>query len=210
MITPDSALKIGQEYFDTRMNGELTTSDIVLDQMVDSVQKVPAFRHTMNVLEFLFTGYKDFGAFELGPLSTFYSYNPIEGFRSRFGGRTTKQFSERIQLETYVVYGWKDERWKYFAGVKKAIGEKSYIDFPQKNIYLTYQHETKIPGQELSFVQEDNALLSLKRGTNDKLIYNKLLTAEVQIEHANHFSYTVGLQNLVQEPAGSAHCRRRI
>jgi len=46
-------------------------------------------------------------------------------------------------------------------------------------------------------------LLSLKRGTNDKLIYNKLLTAEVQIEHANHFSYTVGLQNLVQEPAGS-------
>jgi len=203
VITPDSALKIGEEYFDTRRHGELTKSEKGVYQMVDSVQKVPAFRHTMNVLEFIFTGYKDFGAFELGPLSTFYSYNPIEGFRSRFGGRTTKQFSERIQLESYVVYGWKDERWKYFAGVKKAIGEKSYIDFPQKNIYLTYQHETKIPGQELSFVQEDNALLSIKRGTNDKLIYNKIFTAEVQIEHANHFSYTVGLQNLIQEPAGS-------
>lgn len=208
VVTPDSAMNIGQDYFEKHRHGELTASEKGVYQMVDSVQKVPAFRHTINVLEFLFTGYKDFGPVEIGPISTFYSYNPIEGFRSRIGGRTTKQFSERIQLESYAVYGWKDERWKYFIGVKKAIGEKSYIDFPQKNIYLTYQRETKIPGQELRFVQEDNALLSFKRGVNDKLLYNKIFSAELQIENVNHFSYTIGMQNLIQTPGGSLHFTR--
>ena len=48
------------------------------------------------------------------------------------------------------------------------------MDFPQQNVKISYQDETKIPGQELQFVQEDNALLSIKRGKNDKLLYNKI------------------------------------
>ena len=205
VVTPDSSQKRGEEYFDKHRHGELTTSEKGVYQMVDSVQKVPAFRHTVNLLELLFAGYKDFGPFEIGPVSTFYSYNPIEGFRARLGGRTTKKFSERIQLETYGVYGFKDEQWKYFVGVKKAIGPKSYLDFPQKNIYVSYQHETKIPGQELQFVQEDNALLSFKRGKNDKLLYNKTFNLELENENANNFSYTIGFQNLIQSPAGTLH-----
>lgn len=92
-----------------------------------------------------------------------------------------------------------------FCRSKKAIGPKSYLDFPQKNIYVSYQHETKIPGQELQFVQEDNALLSFKRGKNDKLLYNKTFNLELENENANNFSYTIGFQNLIQSPAGTLH-----
>lgn len=201
--TPDSATNRSEAYFDERRHGSLTASEKGVYQMVDSIQKVPAFRHTINTLELLLAGYKDFGPFELGPISTFYSYNPIEGFRARLGGRTTRKFSERIQLEAYGVYGFKDERWKYFGGIRKAIGKKSYLDFPQKNIYVTYQHETKIPGQELQFIQEDNVLLSFKRGKNDKLLYNKTFTLELQNETSNHFSFNLGFQNLNQSPAGT-------
>lgn len=203
IVTPDSSQERNANYFDKNRHEVLTTSEKGVFQMVDSVQKIPAFRHAISTLELILVGYKDFGPIEIGPLGTFYSYNPIEGSRAKLGGRTTMKFSKRIQLEGYGIYGFKDKQWKYFAGVRTAIGSKSYLDFPQKNIYVSYQHETKIPGQDLDFVHEDNALLSIKRGINDKLLYNKTFTLSLENEDLNHFSYTVGFQNLIQSPAGT-------
>ena len=57
----------------------------------------------------------------------------------------------------------------------------------------------------MQFVQEDNALLSFKRGKNDKLLYNKTFNLELENENANNFSYTIGFQNLIQSPAGTLH-----
>jgi hypothetical protein len=68
---------------------------------------------------------------------------------------------------------------------------------------LSYQHDTKIPGQELQFVQEDNFLLSFKRGNNDKWLYNDIYIAEYVREFGKNISYTFGFKNWKQQPAGS-------
>ena len=52
--------------------------------------------------------YKSFGKFEVGPVNTFYSFNPVEGFRLRLGGRTTPKLSKTL-FETYGAYGFKDQ-----------------------------------------------------------------------------------------------------
>ncbi len=205
VVIVDSTTRNTEKYFDEHRHTELTNSESGIYQMVDSIQKVPAFRHTVNTLELIFAGYKDFGKFEIGPIGTFYSFNPIEGSRIRLGGRTSKNLSERIQFNGYGVYGLKDKKWKYFTGVRLALGQKSFIDFPQRNLLVSYEHETKIPGQELQFVQEDNFLLSFKRGPNDKLIYLKRFNIEYLKENNSHFSYAIGIQNLIQTPAGSLH-----
>ncbi|QED38735.1 carboxypeptidase-like regulatory domain-containing protein [Antarcticibacterium arcticum] len=49
-------------------------------------------------------------------LSKFIKYNNYEGFRIGAGGETNEQFSRRIKLEGYLVYGFKDRAWKYAAG----------------------------------------------------------------------------------------------
>jgi hypothetical protein len=49
----------------------------------------------MDIATLLLAGYKSFGWFEIGPVNTFYSFNPVEGFRPRLGGRTTTGLSER-------------------------------------------------------------------------------------------------------------------
>lgn len=201
----DSASTKGESYFATHRHQELTRSEQGVYSMIDSVQKVPLFRHTVSLLEMILVGYKDFGAVEIGPLGTFYSYHPIEGNRIRFGGRTTRQFSPRVELEGYAIYGFKDEKWKYYFGVRKALGKSSYLDFPQKNIKVSYSHETKIPGLELNFVHEDNFLLSIKRGDNTKLIYKKEFNLEYVSEFPNHFSYTLGFKNREETPAGTLH-----
>lgn len=181
----------------------LSTAESRTYKNIDSLVHMPSFRRTADIVNLLFAGFKNFGKFEVGPASTFYSFNPVEGFRLRLGGRTTADFSKRIFFEGYGAYGFKDKRWKYFFATTYSLNGKSIYRFPQHYIRASIQRETKIPGQELQFIQEDNVLLSFKRGRNDKYYYNDQYRLEYVTEYANHFSYKLGLRKLIQTPAGS-------
>lgn len=169
---------------------------------VDSLQSIPSFRRFMDVSTLLLAGYKAFGPVEVGPVNTFYSFNPVEGFRLRFGGRTTPEMSKRFYMETYAAYGFRDEKWKYFLSGTYSLNNKSVYTFPQHYVRASYQKDTKIPGQDLQFVQEDNFLLSFKRGDNHRWLYNDIYRIEYMHELPNHFSYALELTKWKQLPAG--------
>ncbi|WP_235921070.1 DUF5686 and carboxypeptidase-like regulatory domain-containing protein [Foetidibacter luteolus] len=171
---------------------------------IDSLKNMKSFRRLMDWLTLLLAGYKQMGPnYELGPVSTFYSFNPVEGFRLRAGGRTTPNFSKNIFFENYLAYGFKDEKWKYYLAATYSFNHKSIYSFPLNYLRFSYQRDTKIPGQELQFVQEDNFLLSFKRGNNDKWLYNNIFKAEYVREFSNRLSYTLGFKNWKQTPAGA-------
>lgn len=192
-------------YWEEHRHQELTRTEKGVYTVVDSIKKVPSFKRTMNLAMLVISGYRNFGYFEIGPVNTFYSYNPIEGVRFRLGGRTTPLFSKKINFETYVAYGNKDKEYKYYLGTTYSLTSRSIYEFPVKSVKVSVQNETKIPGQELQFVQEDNFLLSIKRGVNDKLLYNKTLKVEHLNEFDNHFSYTVGYNFIRQAPGGNLY-----
>jgi hypothetical protein len=162
-----------------------------------------SFKRLVDWSTLLLAGYKQAGWAEIGPASTFYSFNPVEGFRLRFGGRTTTHFSTRFYAEAYAAYGFKDQKWKYFLGGTYSLNNKSVYGFPQNYVRMSYQKETEIPGQSLQFVQEDNFLLSFKRGNNDKWIYNNNFRIQYVKEFQNHLSYNFGFRWWEQTPAGS-------
>ncbi|HVU97857.1 MAG TPA: DUF5686 family protein [Puia sp.] len=170
---------------------------------VDSLKRMKSFRRLVDWSTFLIAGYKQAGPVELGPASTFYSFNPVEGFRLRFGGRTTTHFSTRYYSEAYAAYGFKDQKWKYFVSGTYSLNNKSVYGFPQHYLRVSYQKETQIPGQQLQFVQEDNFLLSFKRGNNDKWIYNDNFRINYMHELRNHLSYAFGFRWWEQTPAGT-------
>lgn len=190
------------EFWASNRHDSLTVAESKVYANIDSLQKIPSFRRTMNFATLLLAGYQGFGPWELGPVNTFYSFNPVEGFRLRVGGRTTPKFNDRLYFESYVAYGFKDERWKYYLGGTYSFTKKSPLEFPIRSIRLSYQHDTKIPGQELQFVQEDNFLLSFKRGVNDKWLYNDIWNVDYGHEFKNHFSFRVGIKNWTQQAAG--------
>ncbi|MFD1140092.1 DUF5686 family protein [Larkinella insperata] len=169
---------------------------------VDTLQTIPAFRRTMSYATLLIAGFKNVGPFEIGPVNTFYSFNPVEGFRLRFGGRTTTALSKRMFAETYAAYGFKDQKWKYFLSGTYSINNQSVYAFPLHYVRASFQRDTKIPGQDLQFVQEDNFLLSFKRGENNRWLYNDTYRVEYIREFENHFSYKLGFNQLTQRPAG--------
>lgn len=187
----------------SRRHEPLIQSESNVYKNIDSLKNMKSFKRFMDVATIFIAGYKGFGKFEIGPASTFYSWNPVEGFRLRFGGRTTPALSKRFYFETYGAYGFKDEKWKGFLSFTYSLNNKSIYSFPLNYIRASAQRETKIPGQELQFVQEDNLLLSFKRGKNDKWLYNDIYRLDYVKEFQNRLSYSVGFKNWKQTPAGA-------
>jgi len=182
------------------------TTDAAASQIyrnLDSLQALPSYRRKMTIASVFISGYKSFGKFEIGPLNSFYSFNPIEGARPRFGGRTTTALSQRYYFEGYGAYGTLDRQFKYFAAATYSLNNKSIYTFPQQYVRASFQHDTKIPGLDLAFVQENNFLLSFKRGDNMQWTYNNIFRLDYIYELANHFSYTFGYKYWQQFPAGS-------
>jgi hypothetical protein len=191
------------KYLDAHRHEQLSQSEAGTYVAMDSVQKVPVFKRAMDIASILMFGYKDLGLFEIGPINTFYMYNPIEGSRLRFGGRTTNAFSKKLNLETYLAYGFKDERIKYYLGGTWSFTKRNLQDFPVKTLKMSIQNETQLPGQQMQFLMEDNFLLSIKRGVNDKIFYNKTFKVEHLNEFQNHFSYTIGFKYTDMAPGGT-------
>ncbi|MES2830337.1 MAG: DUF5686 family protein [Bacteroidota bacterium] len=199
------AMKKSEQYWVTNRPETLNAVNARVYTNLDTLQSIPSFRRTMDAVTLLFAGYKDFGPFEVGPVNTFYSFNGVEGFRLRLGGRTTTALSKRYFFETYGAYGFTDQKWKYFLSGTYSLNDKSVYAFPQNYLRASFQRDTKIPGQELQFVQEDNFLLSFKRGDNNMMLYNDFYRLDYMHELENHFSYAIGLKKWVQSPAGTLY-----
>ena len=203
LVLADSAETHADTFWVNNRLDTLTRAESKVYANIDSLRNMKSFRRLLDWGTLLLAGYKQAGIFEIGPASTFYSFNPVEGFRLRFGGRTTTKLSTRYYSEAYAAYGFKDQKWKYFLSGTYSINNKSIYSYPQHFVRASFQRDTKIPGQELQFVQEDNFLLSFKRGNNDKWLYNDIFRLQYLREFGDHFSYNFGFKYWKQSPAGS-------
>jgi len=204
-ITSDEVKHRSADFWAKNRQDYLSTAESKVYDNIDSIGRMKSFKRTVDIVNLIGFGYKQVGPIDIGPANAFYSFNPVEGFRLRFGGRTNIDFSKRVLLETYVAYGFKDEKTKFFLSGIYSFNKNSVYKFPQNYIRASFQRDTRIPGQELLFLREDNFLLSFKRGNNDKYLYNDDYRVSYTREYASRFSYTLGLRKLTQTPAGSLY-----
>ncbi|HXO75509.1 MAG TPA: DUF5686 family protein, partial [Puia sp.] len=201
----DTALSRPDSFWNQRRHEPLTAGETRVYANIDSLRHLRSFIRTKDLVNLFVAGYKSAGMFEIGPANTFYSFNPVEGLRLRFGGRSTPAFSKRIWLDGYGAYGFSDRRWKYEAGVAYSFNKLSDYGYPLHYLKASFLHDVKIPGQELQFVQDNSFLLSLTRGKNDKWLYNDIFRMDYIQELPNHFSYNFGFKYWDQQPAGNIH-----
>ena len=192
-----------ETYWVEHRHDTLSTHERGIYKMVDSLNNYKPFRRFMGTVKFLFEGYTPIGGFDIGPANTFYSFNDVEGFRARLGGRTNLKFSKHLMLETYGAYGFKDKKLKGYAAAYYAFGSTHPIRYPIHRLKVWYQDDVKIPGQNLKFVQEDNFFLSFKRGVNNKMYYTRTAGLEYLKENYDGISYTFSAQNIRYRPAGA-------
>ncbi len=161
----DGANQKTEDYWVLARHDSLTANQKGIYEMVDSVKNVPAFKTFVDVIQLIFTGYKQVGNFEFGPYFKAYSFNPVEGNRFRFGGRTSNDFSRRIELNGYLAYGTTDERLKYSGGFRYKIKQH-----PRQFLEAQYTRDVEQLGLSQNAFAQDNILSSfLRRNPNNKL-----------------------------------------
>jgi hypothetical protein len=202
---PDSARTKTDDFWKKNRLDTLTTAESHVYKNVDSLSNMKSFKRTLDWATFILAGYKDEGWFEIGPSNAFYSYNPIEGVKLRVGGRTTPLLSKRYYFENYIAYGFTDKKYKFYQSATYSFNDKSIYQFPQNYLRFNVQYDTFIPGENFQFVDEDNVLLSIKRGNNTKFVYDLNYRLNYVREYENHFSYNIAFQTQNESPTGSLY-----
>ncbi|WP_089918738.1 DUF5686 family protein [Chitinophaga rupis] len=195
VVKPDS-------FFRAYRLNTLSTTEIRTYGNIDSLLHMPSYKLTTDLINMSSTGYKSFGAVSIGPVFSFLSYNPVEGFKPRVGGRTTPYFSKRYYLDGYLAYGTKDQQFKYFGSATYSFNNRSVYRYPMHFLRVGYRHDTNIPGTDDEYV-ESNLLLSINSGANDKYLYNNIFRVDYVYEFGNHLLAGFGVKYKKQHPSGS-------
>lgn len=160
-----NAIKNSDDYWNKVRPVDLTMREANVYKMIDSIKQTPIYRHTEGVMNMLLNYYYIVGKFEIGPYYKTLSYNEIEGYRLRLGGRTSNDFSTKVMLDGRVAYGFRDGRIKYGAGVLYMFNKN-----PRISAGFNYLHDMQQLGQSPNALTEDNLLTSiLRRNPNYKL-----------------------------------------
>lgn len=188
-----------EEFWNTARHDSLTDREQKIYQMVDTIKSLPAFKTYADLITLFVTGHLDAGPVELGPYYTFASFNSVEGFRLRLGGKTSAQFSPRLRLEGYAAYGFKDEEFKYMGGFRYFLQTK-----PRIAIGARYKNDIVQLGQSDNAFQDDNILASaFRRNPADKLTKLESYRAYFEQEFFSGFSYRISFDHGVLVPVGT-------
>ncbi len=205
IITLPHANEAGTMFWDTARHVALNAAEAATYTNLDSLHRTRFYKVSSKVLYVFIGGYLPAGKYlEIGPMNTFYAFNPVEGNRFRFGLRTSEQLSKRWRLEGYAGYGLHDHQWKYGATGTLALGGTQFNKFPVRLLRVGYMNDLILPVQDIYGRYPVGSLASsVVRGTNDRFFYYRRLNAEYEREFPNHFSYKAGLEARQFGPAGS-------
>lgn len=158
IIVQEDATKKSVAYWDSTRHDSLTARENKIYHMIDTIQSLRFYKRWSTAFNVVISGYYTMGNFDVGPFHKFFSSNAVEGPRFRFGGRTSSQFSRWHELNGYVAYGTRDEKWKYSVGFRAFLSKK-----PRQLIGMNYKSDMEILGQSQNGFTNDNLFATFLR-----------------------------------------------
>jgi hypothetical protein len=111
-----------QDAWDTLRHEPLSVTEKNVYAMIDTLKNIPVVKTYTDIIKFALDGYIQVGKYiDLGPHTTFISWNNIEGIRLMAGGKTTIQFSKKYVLGGQFGYGYLDQKFKYNAYLQQIL-----------------------------------------------------------------------------------------
>jgi hypothetical protein len=188
-----------EDFWNEARHDSLSDREKRIYHMVDTIKSLPAFKTYIDIITLFVTGYKQFGKVEVGPYFTLLSFNSIEGYRIRLGGRTSHEFSERLRLEGYVAYGTRDETFKYKLGFRYFLNTR-----PRESIGASYKNDVEQFGQSENAFQDDNFLASLfRRLPTTKLSKAEYMKTYYEREWISGYSHRLTFAHGIFAPLGT-------
>ncbi len=184
-------------YWDTARIEQLSKAESNIYKMMDTIQKLPAYKKYYNTFYFIGTGYKNIGKFQIGPWASWISGNVLEGTRVRFDIGTNKKFSKKIYLHGYLAYGFTDERWKQKGEILWLIKHN-----PWQSISASYSNDLNFSQNYYVDIPRDNVLAVAFRKTGIPIKLINLKEAKIQYfkDSKIGLSTTLTLSNKIYDP----------
>ena len=203
VVEDDNSTKRGKEFWNTNRIRTVSEKEESVGNMLEKLRSIPFFYWTEKCVSFLFTGWVPFRENDppafYGPVNTTFSYNGLEGLRIRTGAMTSAYLNPHLFGRFYVAYGCKDNKWKYMGELEYSFKKKKEHanEFPIHSLRLRYEHDIFQYGQDYLYTNKDNFVLSLKRGSDNKVGYVRNAEFTYTHELHNHFSYKLALRNRI-------------
>lgn len=147
-----------EEFWIANRMDPLSSEELAVLQMVDTLKKIPVIRFYSEGLKFFATGFLPVGKIDLGPWTEFGNYNNVEGLRGGFGLRTNYKFSKKWAFQGYLAYGFKDQRFKYSVSAKNILDRKHWTTLELKST-----REIDQVGLEMESLEGNSIFLAASR-----------------------------------------------
>lgn len=181
------------DYWKKNRLEKLSDKEVGIYELIDTLQSNKKFKRLYSITEILASGYWKFmPVFDFGPVLSTIGRNDVEGLRLRFGGRSYIKESDRLRIEGYGAYGFKDQKFKYGISGKFLADRKSRLvisvgnrnDVEQSGVSLTSSNNIL----DRSFAS--SALFA--RDENYKLTRLNISNLGVEINPIKNLSFRVG------------------
>ena len=174
-------------YWSLNRMEQLTQKQLTLEHTIDSVSDISQVRILNNLARMMMTSYYDLGKFEIGPYTSFFNTNEVEGHRFFFGARTSTEISENWMIWSGLGYSTRIQKFSGMAGlgykfptVQRRVVSLSYDD----KMIRTGENEKILYLYENAFSPTENNLISeiFKRSPLDEMFREQKLTARYEHE----------------------------
>lgn len=171
VIISDSATLHNEEYWNRKRHEALSRQEKGIYNMVDTLNRRWGFRLLKGAVRVIGSGYLRVWKLEIGLIHSFVSWNPVEGYRFKYGMRTTRKLTKKFEAEAYLAYGLRDKRFKYF-------GELIYYPLGiyklRHNVGVSYKYDMEQIGMSGNALPLDHFMTALFRtGTFNRLTLSK-------------------------------------
>jgi len=143
-------------FWEEKRTDSLSQEEQVLYAVTERVINDPAFKFRKGLFYTIGTGYIPLKGVQLGNIFSFYSFNPIEKSRVKFGLRTDPNWSLPFFAEGYIAYGTFDRQWKYLISGNYNFAEKGIT-----KIGASYRYDIDQIGRSFHQIALDNEFSSL-------------------------------------------------
>jgi hypothetical protein len=194
-------------YWQTARHDSLTKKEKNNYMIADTLNYVPVIKKIKKVAIAFASGYLELGKISIGQIHTFYSFNPIEQDRYKFGLKTNKYFSKKFQAEGYVAYGSKDKNFQYKVSALYVLNK----DRNRTTLGASYLYDLAQLGVSSNLIQFDNILTTLTR-TNpfSKLTLNKEVKVYVEKYWSKNISNKLTLSTTEINALGELQFHKKL
>ena len=162
LIVEEGASLKDDKFWAENRHDTLSKNEANVYKLVDTIQQVPLYKTYESIVQLAFTGYHMFDRWnklEFGPVFSSVSYNAVEGYRLRIGGRTSYNFSHKKEINLYGAYGFLDKKLKFGLTYKWKPKNTKRWEF----LTVRAQDDYEILGQNNMLLRQDNLFVSLFR-----------------------------------------------